>query len=105
MGKTLDLNCIARLVPQVQRFVDQHGESRGDFDSVDYDKWREQTREADEALVRAIQAFGGRVIVRPTQSATVKIGGLTSSSTSGLSAACTNWLIAARNKIHANGDT
>ncbi len=104
MAKSLDLNCIARLVPQVQRLVDQRSESRGDVTSTDYDKWRKQTREADEALTSAIQALGGRVITRPAQNTSVKIGGLSSSSTGGLWAACTNWLIAARNKVKAQGD-
>lgn len=100
MPKQLDLNCIAKLIPFVEKALASHKDDKPDFCDHDWDEWRKRQREAEVALTASLEKLGARIKKNPATGTDITLAGIRSSSTTGLSGACSNWLVNARRKIN-----
>lgn len=100
MAKQPDLILVAKLIPQVERLLEVYKEDSGDFNKLDYDEWSKRLRQADEMLTNRLERLGARVSKNPATNTAISLARIRSTSTSGLSGACGNWLVSARSKVN-----
>lgn len=99
-----DLKNLLVQVEQLLAEMDAAVGERPDWKDRDaFEDWRERERAATDKLKEGLIAAGAKFATRPAVDFAIRLGGIRSTSTSGIIGALNNWKSAARKRLEKEG--